>query len=94
MLLSRAGESLVELLVALLVVAAAATTFATTAVVVARLGARADRESATSLARWQAYREAEAAPACADSAIGRAVPLEFAATANLPALATLVRCGR
>jgi len=94
MVISRRGESLVEILVALVLLATAAGAAASAAVATNRLARHADRIAAAALDRWSRYRAAETAPACADTAAGRDVPLDFDATPELPALATVLRCGR
>ena len=94
MVLPRRGESLIEILVALVLLAAAASAAASVAVTTSRLTRHADRISAAVLDRWTRYRAAETAPSCADSAAGRVLALDFAATPDLAALSTAVRCGR
>ncbi len=92
--MTPSGESLIEILVALVLLAAAASAAASAAVTASRLTQHADRVAAASLDRWTRYRAAETAPSCADTAAGRVVRLDFAATTDLAALSTSIRCGR
>ena len=91
---NRRGESLMELLVALVILEVVGATSLAAALAVERLNRHAERGGTTDAARWHDYRARETLTGCADAATMDSVPLVFPATADRPALATLLRCGR
>lgn len=90
----RRGESLIELMVALVILELVGAASLAAALAVERLGRHATQGSAVDAARWHDYRARETAPACAGALAPDSVPLIFPATAERPAFATLLRCGR
>jgi Tfp pilus assembly protein PilE len=93
LLLTRRGESLVELIVALVVLELAGTMALAAALTIERSGRRAAAGAAEDRSRWERYRAVEVAPACAGSTAPLAVPLDLPSTPERPALSTTVRCG-
>lgn len=94
MVLSRRGESLVELIVALVILEIVGAATLAAAFTVERIGRRAAAGAADDAVRWHDYRAAEINPVCSGAVAPDTVPLLFGATTNRPALATLLRCGR
>jgi hypothetical protein len=91
---SRRGESLVELIIALLILEIAGAGALAAAFTVERLGRHAAGGAAEDAARWQAYRERETASECVAAPAPDTVPLAFPATPDRPAFITEQRCGR
>lgn len=94
MLLTRRGESLVELIVALLILELVGAASLATALAVERLTRRAARAEATDAQRLATYRARETDSACVRDTLADTAHLAFAATPDRPALELAVRCGR
>jgi Tfp pilus assembly protein PilV len=92
--LGRRGESLIELIVALVILEVVGASSLAAALAIERLGRHASHGSADDAARWHDYRAAETRVGCAQATAPDSIPLVFPLTADRPALATLLRCGR
>ncbi|MGH7593789.1 MAG: hypothetical protein ACRELE_08070 [Gemmatimonadales bacterium] len=92
--LSRRGESLIELIVALFLLEVAGAAALAAALTAERLDRHAAHGAADDAARWQRYRSLETVPACANAATPDTIALSFPATPDRPILATVRRCGR
>ena len=92
--LTRRGESLIELIVALVILEIAGTFTLAAVLSIERAGRRAALGAAQDRLRWESYRAAEVSPACAGLGPPTAVPFLLPATPERPALATQLRCGR
>jgi hypothetical protein len=90
----RRGESLIELIVALVILEVVGAASLAAALAVERLGRHAGHGGADDARRWHDYRAGETSTACAGAASPDSIPLVFPQTADRPALATLLRCGR
>ena len=90
----RRGESLIELIVALVILELVGAASLAAALAVERLGRHAEGGGVVDAARWHDYRVRETETACVNALTPDSVPLAFPATADRPALETLVRCGR
>ena len=90
---ARHGESLIELIVALVLLELAGTFALAGALAIERVGRHSARGAAQDRARWESYRAAEVSPACVGAATPAAVPFTLPATAERPAMPTLLRCG-
>lgn len=91
---SRRGESLIELIVALVLLELAGSLALATALTAERLARHAAAVSATDADRWQRYRTRELLPECVAALAPDTVPLRFPPTPDRPAFATTVRCGQ
>jgi hypothetical protein len=92
-LLTRRGDSLVELIIALVLLECIGAAALATALAVERFDRHARAGAAADAARWAEYRRAETAPACvtaADPDTGVAI---LPATADRPSLNVVWRCG-
>ncbi len=90
----RRGESLVELIVALVLLELAGTFALAAALSIERVGRRAAAGAVQDRTRWESYRAAEVAPACAGATTPTAVPFQLPAGPGRPATTALLRCGR
>lgn len=90
----RRGESLVELMVALVILEIVGAASLAAALTVERVGRHAAGGAADDALRWHDYRAREIDALCTGAPAPDSVPLRFAATADRPALETLLRCGR
>lgn len=94
LVLSRRGETLIELIVALVVLELAGAAALAAALTAERLDRHATRGAAEDAARWQRYRELETLPSCVNAPVPDTIPLVFPPTVDRPTLPTAGRCGR
>ena len=92
--LSRRGDSLIELIVALVVLEILGATALAAALTIEHRNRHATRGGADDAARWHDYRAAETLGACVTAAAPDSVPLVFAETPDRPRLEAVLRCGR
>ena len=92
--MSRRGESLVELIVALVILEIIGSAALAAALTVERLGRHARDGAAEDAARWRSYRAAETSNGCVTATAPDTIALVFPATPDRPQLNTTVRCGR
>ena len=90
----RRGATLLELLVALLLLELIGLGALSAALTADRIGRRLGLVSQTDAERWARLREAEVAPACADSLAPRLGSVTWPAVAERPAATVAIRCGR
>lgn len=91
---SRAGTSLVELLISLVLLELLGMATLHTVLQTQRVARHTAATGATDVARLHAVRTAAAAPACRHAATPTAVPLSLPAAPSRPAITMLLRCGR
>jgi Tfp pilus assembly protein PilV len=91
---TRRGDSLIELLVALVLLEIVGTLALGAVLSVERANRRAALGAAQDRVRWESYRAAEVSPGCVGAATPTAVPFALPATLERPAMSTLLRCGR
>ena len=94
MFLSRRGDSLVELIVALVILEVVGAAALAAALTIEHLNRHAVRGSADDVTRWHDYRVAETEDGCVAALAPDSTPLIFAPTPDRPLLQTAVPCGR
>jgi hypothetical protein len=91
--MSRRGDSLIELIVALLVLELAGAAALATALAAERLSRHGTGGARDDVARLSTYRAGETDSACVHAATADTVAFDFPATADRPALHLVWRCG-